>query len=187
MDDGNTEYNIVDDLYNEAEWFQRKADRMRKAAEMIENDDFDGDGDGQNGTYSGTGDREIGRDRSGNYSGRGNKADEVIVGRGGRGNQSFSDSNNADDARTSRGRQTHDAEQFSASELRNFLNQRDQRYMHEDGETFDRRTFVGRALYAAGMIDDDGYPTNNNRGRNSSGNNGRGRSNNNRARSTSNR
>lgn len=85
------------------------------------------------------------------------------------GRRNFADSNDTSDDRTEAGRVAHDAEEFTQDQLIQMLNNPENTWLNEDG-TFDRRTKPGRALYAAGMIDDDGNPDpqyiNQGRGRN---------------------
>lgn len=97
------------------------------------------------------------------------------------GRQNFSGgSNDETDDRTIAGR-SHDDEDFTQDQLYEALDNPDQNDLNEDG-SFDRRTKIGRALYAAGMIDDNGFPiestsgsergNNRNRGNRSSSNRG---------------
>lgn len=179
MYDNEGEFNIVNEMYNEADYYRHKADRLEKAAQMIEDDDgnFGNDNQGSN----------RGRNFSSNNRGRGYNADEVIRGQGGRGNRSFSNSDNPDDDRTLAGRMAHDADGYSDEDLNEFLNTA----RRNEDDSIDLRTEEGRALRAAGYIDDDGFPFegqtsrgssrgrnySSNRGRGNSGNSGRGRSN----------
>lgn len=181
-----SQFNVVDELYNEAEYHEKRAERLRRAAELIEEDEggegeeFEEEGNGRGGNRNFS-DRErniSGRSRSrrGGYS-----ADDVEVGTGPRGgNRVRSRSDNPDDLRTRAGREQHDADEFSERDLREFMRNADPDYTNQDG-TFDRRTKIGRALFAAGMIDEEGFPVEG-RGGNRGRNTGRGRS-----RSTSNR
>ena len=95
-----------------------------------------------------------------------NNDDDSSTARGNRGTQgrrNFADSNDSEDGRTLAGRQNDDDE-FSDRELRGFLRNPPMEATNEDG-SFDKRTKIGRALEAAGMIDDEGFPVSPSRGR----------------------
>lgn len=103
----------------------------------------------------------VGRMSSGS-SNRGDQENFNSSRSGGRGNQgraNFADSNDETDGRTRAGRDQDD-EEFSDRELRGFLRNKPQEAMKEDGEAFDLRTKIGRALEAAGLVDDEGFPIN---------------------------
>lgn len=71
---------------------------------------------------------------------------------GNRGRQNFADSNDSSDGRTMAGRQ-QDAQDFTPQDLNRFLREGDR---GEDG-SYDLRTKEGRALQAAGWVDDEGF------------------------------
>jgi hypothetical protein len=121
---------------------------------------------GQLGRSTGYGDRTINNQRgtqshrqnsrNGNQQAQQNNQNQNTQG-GNRGRQNFAASNDENDDRTLAGRQAHDAEEFTQEQLMQFLKNPDPNDLNDD-QSFDRRTKVGRALHAAGMIDDDGFP-----------------------------
>jgi hypothetical protein len=88
--------------------------------------------------------------------------------RGNQGRANYADSNDETDGRTMAGRQ-NDADEYTEQELQQFL--RSAQRSEVDG-SIDLRTTEGRALQAAGYIDDEGFEINDqsssSRGRSSS-------------------
>jgi hypothetical protein len=100
--------------------------------------------------------------RRGNYSGGNGQG-------GNQGRQNYADSDDADDGRTMAGRQAHDAEEYTEEQLQEFINSAPR----NQDESIDLRTKEGRALQAAGWVDDEGFELQQTGGNRGSRNRGR--------------
>lgn len=171
IDGGNYNGNFIYSLKQEIRETEMKLDRLHEMLDMygggtIGNRDFSMSGRSNRGYGDRNFNNDGGRNRGNSQPIRSSQRDHGLRNEDGSvderqfnpGRRNFSGgSNDINDDRTEAGRVAHDAEDFSQDELYDFLNNPDQNDLNEDG-SFDRRTKVGRALYAAGLIDDNGNP-----------------------------
>jgi hypothetical protein len=134
-DQNNYFFMAKDNLQNAISHAEMQLQALQTAYSALEDVEQGNFTDDQNESFSGQGGGNSGGSNGGN-----------------RGRQNFADSNDASDGRTMAGRQ-QDAQDFTPQDLNRFLRDGDR---GEDG-SYDLRTKEGRALQAAGWVDDDGY------------------------------
>jgi hypothetical protein len=169
--------NFVDALQQEQNELQNRLGIINNLLQSYQNDPHNySTSGGQGSGMQGNSDQQTGFGNSGNNGIRGSREINRSINQGGFGggnnqsfqsrqgnNQQFGNANKGDDANqrvTTEGRVEHDADGIDPQQLQQWLNNPDQRFLNQDG-SYDRRTMEGRALYAAGLIGDDGTPINN--------------------------
>lgn len=152
---------IRQELERQREIAQRKLEFLDNAIQEYEQIEQEEHGMNQQGRNQGN---QNNRGNQGNRSSMGNSSSSSSnrgssgqQGNSNRGRQNFADSNDGTDDRTIAGRQDDDQE-FSQQELMEFLrNPSPDMLSKNDDQKYDLRTKEGRALQAAGLVDDDGY------------------------------
>lgn len=156
---------FINSLYNEIQETEQRLEILNQVRETYEGGMTNGGGNNGGGTQSRNRGNQGGSNRGSNSSNRGGNSGgrQSSNNRGNQGRANFSGGpNDASDGRTTAGRQQDDQD-FTQDQLMEFIQNPDQNDLNEDN-SFDLRTKVGRALQAAGLIDDDGFPIEGNQG-----------------------